>query len=112
MCLAAAAPLLPAQAATKVSTYEQAQASLNDEGYLLFIYGQGWDKRSKELTTALYNSPAIAQAAGGSVMMLVPLPESMASLKVLHDLYSGKTLPVQDGAVRVELQVGEGLILQ
>ena len=77
MCLAAAAPLLPAQAATKVGTYEQAQARLNDEGYILFIYGQGWDKRSAALTTALYNSPVVAKAAGKSIMMLVPLPESM-----------------------------------
>ncbi len=77
MCLAATATLQPAQAATKVSNYEQAQAQLNDEGYILFIYGQGWDKRSKELTTALYNSPAVSKAAGKSVMMLVPLPESM-----------------------------------
>lgn len=77
MYLAAAAPLLPAQAATKVATYEQAQARLNDEGYLLFIYGQGWDKRGRELTTALYNHPSVVKAAGNSVMMLVPLPESM-----------------------------------
>lgn len=77
ICLAAAAPLLPVQAATKVATYEQAQAKLNDEGYILFIYGQGWDKRAKELTTALYKSPAVIKAAGKSVMMLVPLPESM-----------------------------------
>ena len=77
MSLAAAATLQPAQAATKVATYEQAQAKLNDEGYLLFIYGQGWDKRAKELTTALYNSPEVAKAAGNAVMMLVPLPESM-----------------------------------
>ena len=77
MCLAAAATLQPAQAATKVATYEQAQAVLNDEGYILFIYGQGWDKRSRELITDLYNHPAVIKAAGKSAMMLVPLPESM-----------------------------------
>ena len=77
MCLAAAATLQPAQAATKVATYEQAQAVLNDEGYILFIYGQGWDKRSRELITNLYNHPAVIKAAGKSAMMLVPLPESM-----------------------------------
>ena len=64
MCLAAAATLQPAQAATKVATYEQAQAVLNDEGYILFIYGQGWDKRSRELITDLYNHPAVIKAAG------------------------------------------------
>ena len=59
MCLAAAtASLTPAaQAATKVASYEQAQARLNDDGYLLFIYGQGWDKRAKQQMTELYNNP-------------------------------------------------------
>ncbi len=76
MCLAAAT-LMPVQAATKVATYEQAILHANDEGYILFIYGDGWDKRAKEQTTALYNAPEIAKAAGKSVMMLVPLPESL-----------------------------------
>ena len=40
------------------------------------------------------------------------LPEYMADLTVLHDLYSGKTLPVEHGAIRVTLQPGEGWILQ
>ena len=77
MSLAVLAPMQSAQAATKVANYEQAQAKLNDEGYLLFIYGQGWDKRAKKLTTELYNNPAVIKAAGGAAMMLVPLPESM-----------------------------------
>ena len=76
MCLAAVPTMLPAQAATKVSTYEQAQSSLSDDGYVLFIYGEGWDKRARQLTTGLYNNPAIAKAAGKAAMMLVPLPES------------------------------------
>ena len=76
MCLAAAT-LMPVQAATKVATYEQAQAKVNEEGYILFVYGEGWDKRAKEQMTALYNAPEIAKAAGNSVMMLVPLPESL-----------------------------------
>lgn len=76
MCLAAAT-LMPVQAATKVATYEQAQAKVNEEGYILFVYGDGWDKRAKEQMTALYNAPEIVKAAGNSVMMLVPLPESL-----------------------------------
>ncbi len=76
MCLAATT-LMPVQAATKVATYEQAQAKVNEEGYILFVYGEGWDKRAKEQMTALYNAPEIVKAAGNSVMMLVPLPESL-----------------------------------
>ena len=76
MCLAAAALQL-VQAATKVATYEQAQATLNDDGYILFVYGEGWDKRAKAQITALYNTPEVIKAAGNATLMLVPLPESM-----------------------------------
>ncbi len=72
------AVLLPATAATRVETYEQAQAKLNDDGYLVFIYGRGWDKRAEAATRELYNNPAVAQAAGKAAMMLLPLPESMS----------------------------------
>ncbi len=77
MFLAAATTALPSQAATKVASYEQAQSALNEDGYLLFIYGEGWDKQAKSVTTELYNNPAIIKAAGKAAMMLVPLPESM-----------------------------------
>lgn len=73
----AALTLLPTQAATRVATYEQAQAKLNDDGYALFIYGKGWDKRAEANTTSLYNAPVVARALGNAAMMLVPLPESM-----------------------------------
>lgn len=73
----AALSLLPAQAATKVTSYEQAQASLNDDGYALFIYGTGWDKRAEANTTLLYNAPDVIKATGNAALMLVPLPESM-----------------------------------
>ena len=46
------------------------------------------------------------------VALRMPLPRGMTELKVLHDLYSGKTLNVEDGMIRVRLDVGEGLILQ
>ena len=77
MCLAAATVSLypAAQAATKVASYEQAQARLNDDGYLLFIYGQGWDKRAQQQMTELYNNPEIAKAAGGAAMIMVGVPE-------------------------------------
>ena len=40
------------------------------------------------------------------------LPDVLRTLKVVHDLYSGKTLHVHDGAVKLTLRPGEGLILQ
>ena len=73
----AAITLLPAHAAYKVATYEQAQARLNDDGYILFIYGKGWDKRAEKNTSQLYHDATVTKAAGNAAMMLVPLPESM-----------------------------------
>ena len=42
----------------------------------------------------------------------IELPEKLRGLTVLHDLYSGKTLPVEHGAVTLTLASGEGVILQ
>ncbi len=39
------------------------------------------------------------------------LPSGMADQAVVHDLYSQRGLPVEDGAVHVSLKAGEGLIL-
>lgn len=71
----AAATLLPATAATKVASYEQAQTRLTDDGYLVFLYGQGWDKRAQSMMTELYNNPEIARAAGNAAMILAGFPE-------------------------------------
>lgn len=75
MCLAAAS-LAPAMAATKVATYEQAQANLTSDGYILFVYGQGWDQLAEKQISALYNHPAVIQAAGSAALIMLPLPES------------------------------------
>ncbi len=42
----------------------------------------------------------------------IPLPENMAGMAVLHDLFLGGNLPVLDGGVQVSLGVGEGMILE
>ena len=47
-----------------------------------------------------------------NVKTVLELPEKMKDLKVLHDLYSGKTLQVENGSIVVELKPGEGWILQ
>lgn len=39
------------------------------------------------------------------------LPSPMAGQAAVHDLYSRQSLPVEEGAVRVSLKAGEGLIL-
>ena len=97
MCLAAAS-LLPAQAACKVASYDEAQARLNDEGYIVFLYGQGWDKQAGKQIVQLYNAPEIIKAAGNAVMMLVPLGESLdeAGRESLKKTMGKLRLPPED----------------
>ena len=97
MCLAAAS-LLPAQAACKVASYDEAQAQLNDEGYIVFLYGQGWDKQAGKQIGQLYNAPEIIKAAGNAVMMLVPLGESLdeAGRESLKKTMGKLRLPPED----------------
>ena len=45
------------------------------------------------------------------VRQRVKLPEGMAGMAVVHDLYAGCDLPVEDGEIVAALNVGEGLIL-
>ena len=42
----------------------------------------------------------------------LPLPESMADMASIHDLYSGRSLAVEHGGIPVVLQPGEGMILE
>lgn len=42
----------------------------------------------------------------------VELPEGMAGMAVLHDLYKGGNVAVVDGGIQVALDVGEGMILE
>ena len=86
MCLAAAT-LLPIQAATKVTDYEQAQAKLTDDGYLLFIYGQGWDKRSEKLTKELGKLAKTPYGAAESVVLRNYLDTCLELPWAKEDLY-------------------------
>lgn len=53
----------------------------------------------------------VLNTATEPVTSLLPLPEGMAEMSVVTDLYSSRTLPVQYGSVPIALNVGEGMIL-
>ena len=42
----------------------------------------------------------------------IELPQGMAGLAVVHDLYGEKSVPVMDGGIQVALGAGEGMILE
>lgn len=66
-----AAPV--AQAAQVAENYEQAKSMVTEDGYILFIYGKGWDKKGDAQCRKLMADPAIQKAAGNAVMILAPL---------------------------------------
>lgn len=68
MCCVAA----PLGAATIAKTYDEASASVTDDGYVLFVYGKGWDRTAESLCRKMMNDPAVQQAAGSATFILTP----------------------------------------
>ncbi len=68
---------LPASAATLATTHAEAQARglINDDGYVIFAYADGWDKFSKKRCEKLMAAAEIRKAAGNAVLMPWPVPE-------------------------------------
>lgn len=74
LSLCASVMLAPvAQGAKIAENYEQAKTMVTDDGYILFIYGKGWDKKGDAQCRKLMADPAIQKAAGNAVMILAPL---------------------------------------
>ncbi len=68
---------LPLSAAAVAANYAEAQSKglINDDGYIIFAYADGWDKFSKARCQKLMASQAIRTAAGNAVLMPWPVPE-------------------------------------
>lgn len=60
-------------AATVCKTYAEAAPTVKDDGYIAFVYGPDWDKRSTAICKKLINDPAVQAAAGDAVLILAPL---------------------------------------
>ena len=61
-----------APAATIVKNYDEAQSVLKDDGYVLLLYPEGWNKKSKQSGLKLLKSDAVLKAAGEAVIIPVP----------------------------------------
>ncbi len=66
---------LPTQAAMVASNGTQAQKLVEEDGYIIFAYADGWDEYSKSRCEALIKNDAIRKAAGDAVLMPLPIPE-------------------------------------
>ena len=68
----------------------------------LYAYKRATDK---QILLCVLNT-SLAPAAGR-----IELPEDMAGLAAVHDLYGDRSIPVNAGGVQLSLRSGEGLIL-
>ena len=69
----------------------------------LYAYKRATDKQ----TLLCVLNTSLAPAAGR-----IELPEGMAGLAAVHDLYGDRSIPVNAGGVQLSLRPGEGLILE
>ena len=69
---AALSMLTLAPAATVVKNYEEAQTVLTDDGYVLVLYPENWNKKGREAGLRYLKSEAVMKAAGNAVIIPVP----------------------------------------
>ncbi len=63
---------LPLTAAQQFANQEAAAEKVTDDGYILFVYGKGWDRYSEELCKKVIAAPEINEAAGNAALILTP----------------------------------------
>lgn len=63
---------LPAQAAKQYKTQAEAAEAVTDDGYILVVYGKGWDRFSEALCKKVIAAPEVQQAAGNAALILTP----------------------------------------
>ncbi len=72
LAILSAVALLPLQAVQEVSSFDQAAQAVTDDGYAVFYYGEGWDKKGKATCEKIIKDPAVRKALGNAVVLMVP----------------------------------------
>lgn len=72
LAILSAVALLPLQAVQEATSFEQAAQAVTDDGYAVFVYGEGWDKKGKATCEKLIKDPAIRKALGNAVVLMIP----------------------------------------
>lgn len=64
----------PAEAMTRVDSYEAAQKAVPEGGYALVLYADGWDKYSKKLAQKMLKDSAMKKALSDCAVMEYAVP--------------------------------------
>lgn len=63
---------LPLTAAQQYATQDEAAQKPTADGYILVVYGKGWDRFSEDLCKKVIAAPEISEAAGDAALILTP----------------------------------------
>ena len=72
-CALLALPVSTAVAAQQFPSYEEAAKRVTDDGYILFIYPEGWDRYGEKLCKKLVANEGVKEAAGSAALILAPI---------------------------------------
>ncbi len=61
-----------AQAAQRVSSFDEALEKAGPDGIIAYCYGPDWNMRSARMLRSFWNTPALEEAAGNAVLVAVP----------------------------------------
>lgn len=67
----------PVWAGTVVQNYDQAQAKMGKDGYILVAYPDGWDDRGEKSAKRWLASEKVLKATGDAVLIPLPVPQVM-----------------------------------
>lgn len=63
---------IPASAAQRVKTYQEACESPGEDGIIVYCYGPDWNARSVRMLESFWNRPEVEAAAGEAKLLAVP----------------------------------------
>lgn len=78
-------------AGTVAYSYDQAQSSIGEDGYILVAYPDGWDKRGEKTAKRWLASEKVLKAGGDAVFIPIAVPQVMGEEeKSKQDIMLGK----------------------
>lgn len=66
-------PLSTAAASQQFPSYEEAAKRVTEDGYILFIHPEGWDRYGENLCKKLIADERVRKAAGNAALILAPI---------------------------------------
>lgn len=96
----------------KADNIEQAKTLVNEDGYAIFVFADGWDKFSKKAVDRMLASRRVGRALGDTVVMTAGIPDvsSQQDHESLKTRFGNMDVPVPDSYPAIHLYNKDGAI--